>query len=132
VIFSILLILTLLVFAAGSLYQVHRRKTPFYVTVQRDDVEKQVKVYVGRRAFASWPAEAYEVYRRHTIVYRGYNGLDDDNNFKVLVNKVSADDPDADEQVIEAVVEANSFADRWGKSKELDALYKQARKALKR
>lgn len=116
-------IIGLLLFAISVSYQVHRRRTPFFVEVESDADSIEISVY--RRGFESWP--------KGTRKDLGLCPTTVLNDYSLKVKKISVHDYDADEKMLEAVVACKTTIEKWKADREKSInLEQQARKALKR
>lgn len=113
-----------LLFAIWLPYQVHRRRTPFLVSVSSD--ADSIDISVCRRGFAYWPKEAAK--ELGVVPHR----LHIDTVY-LTVRTISVHDDDADEKMLETVVNTKATIEKWKTQREsANKLELQARKALNR
>lgn len=106
------------------LYRLQKRRDPIYLETRTNDYGHiQVKAY--RRAFHEWPPAA----KRH----KNFPNHKQYEHNGVLLAGANARAENADEQVIEAVIQAKTEVAGWMNDQtDIRALEAQMRKALKR
>lgn len=120
----IFIVITALLLAAALLsYQIHRRRTPFFVNVSNNGDSIEISIF--RRGFKRWPKSA-----RKDL---GLSANGATPNYWMTVKTISIHDNDADEKMLEAVVNCKAVIDKWKEDREKTSnLEIQARKALRR
>lgn len=117
-------LIAVLLLALWTPYQVHRRRTPFYVGVSSD--ADSIKISVYKRGFADWPNKAADDLGLPKQRIR-------DDNYWLEIKTISIHADDADEKMLETVVATKTTIEKWKTHRETASnLEVQARKALKR